>query len=192
MGEKQSNILRRPSRQEPKKPLWLMKEAVIRIQLVNPSDFSFGIGVITPRWLYVIAAATPRGFGDPLITDETLERFNPESVHPGDVVGIGIHTANAFRGLKVGRLARERGAWVIFGGIHATLYPDEAFELGAAHAVAPGDGDGIWPSVICGYVRVKTKAPLARDVPAVVIADKFRARPQGRSRVFVAAGSPYR
>jgi len=98
-----------------------MKEAVIRIQLVNPSDVSFGIGVIPPRWLYVIAAATPRGFGDPLITDETLECFNPESVHPGDVVGIGIHTANAFRGLKVGRLARERGAWVIFGGIHATL-----------------------------------------------------------------------
>jgi len=31
----------------------------MRVHLVNPSDTSFGIGVITPRWLYVLAAATP-------------------------------------------------------------------------------------------------------------------------------------
>lgn len=121
---------------------------MIRVHLVNPSDVAFGIGVITPRWLYVIAAATPGCYGDPLITDETIEHFDPGSVHPGDVVGIGIHTANAFRGLELGRIARERGAWVVFGGIHATLYPDEAFDLGAAHAVVRGDGDGIWPVVL--------------------------------------------
>jgi hypothetical protein len=115
---------------------------------VNPSDVSFGIGVITPRWLYVIAAATPKAYGDPAITDETLERFDPERLRPGDVVGIGIHTANALRGFELGRIARERGAWVVFGGIHASLYPDEAFELGGAHTVVRGDGDGIWPIVL--------------------------------------------
>jgi radical SAM superfamily enzyme YgiQ (UPF0313 family) len=104
--------------------------------------------VITPRWLYVIAAATPGRYGDPLITDETLERFNPETVHSGDVVGIGIHTANALRGFELGRIARDRGAWVVFGGIHATLYPEEAFGLGGAHAVVSGDGDGVWHSVL--------------------------------------------
>jgi hypothetical protein len=30
---------------------------------------------------------------------------------------------------------------VVFGGIHATLYPTEAHELGGAHAVVKGDGD---------------------------------------------------
>ncbi len=59
-------------------------------------------------------------------------------------MGIGIHTGNALRGYAVGRLARERGAWVIFGGIHATLYPEEAFERGGAHAVVKGDGDLAW------------------------------------------------
>ena len=68
-------------------------------------------------------------------------------------MGIGIHTANAFRGLELGRIARERGAWVIFGGIHATLYPDEAYELGAAHAVVKGDGDGIWATVLADCAR---------------------------------------
>lgn len=124
----------------------------MRVHLVNPSDASFGIGVITPRWLYVLAAATPAQYGDPIITDETLEPFDPGCVHAGDVVGIGIHTGNAYRGLEVGRLARARGAWVIYGGIHATLYPEEAHELGAAHAVVKGDGDEVWKTVVadCG------------------------------------------
>ena len=35
----------------------------------------------------------------------------------------GSDTGNALRGYEVGRLARARGAYVVFGGIHATLYP---------------------------------------------------------------------
>lgn len=129
----------------------------MRVFLVNPSDVSFGIGVITPRWLYVLAGATPARFGDPEIVDETLEQIRPEEIQPGDVVGIGIHTANALRGFQVGRMARERGAWVIFGGIHATLYPEEAMEHGGAHTVVKGDGDLLWGQVIddCVHGRLQ-------------------------------------
>jgi radical SAM superfamily enzyme YgiQ (UPF0313 family) len=120
----------------------------MRVHLVNPSDTSFGTAVITPRWLYVLAAATPASFGDPIICDETLQHLDPQSVHPGDIVGIGIHTGNALRGYEVGRLARERGAWVVFGGIHATLYPEETFKFGGAHAAVKGDGDVVWGQVL--------------------------------------------
>src|SRR5215216_5154041 len=113
----------------------------MQIHLINPSHVSFGVAVITPRWLFVLAAATPAAFGDPVITDETLEQFNPIAIAAGDVVGIGIHTGNALRGYEVGTAARAAGAHVIFGGIHATLYPDEARELGGAHAVVTGDGE---------------------------------------------------
>ena len=118
------------------------------VHLVNPSHLSFGVGVITPRWLFVLAAATPASHGRPHITDETLEPFALESVEAGDIVGIGIHTGNALRGYEIGTHARARGATVVFGGIHATLYPDEAHELGGAHAVVRGDGDVIWPLVL--------------------------------------------
>ncbi len=118
------------------------------VYLVNPSHLSFGVAVITPRWLYVLAGATPERFGQPLLKDETLEVFDLSTVKAGDIVGIGIHTGNALRGYEVGREARERGAWVVYGGIHATLYPDEAHELGAAHAVVKGDGDVIWGTVL--------------------------------------------
>jgi radical SAM superfamily enzyme YgiQ (UPF0313 family) len=120
----------------------------VKVHLINPSSVSFGTAVITPRWQYVLAAATPRSFGDPILVDETLSQVRPESIASGDAVGIGIHTANALRGYEIGNMARDRGAYVIFGGIHATLYPNEAIELGGAHAVVQGDGDIAWAKVL--------------------------------------------
>jgi radical SAM superfamily enzyme YgiQ (UPF0313 family) len=120
----------------------------MRVHLINPSDLSFGMAVITPRWLFVLAAATPERFGVPVLVDETLERFDPETVEPGDVVGISVHTGNALRGYAVGQQARARGAYVVYGGIHATLFPDEARTLGEAHAVVTGDGDLVWAEVL--------------------------------------------
>jgi radical SAM superfamily enzyme YgiQ (UPF0313 family) len=119
-----------------------------RVHLINPSDVSFGVAVITPRWLYVLASATGDRWGDPHVVDETLDPIDPADVSPGDVVGIGIHTGNALRGYSIGQMARARGAWVVFGGIHATLFPDEARDHGGAHAVVRGDGDLIWPRVV--------------------------------------------
>ena len=118
------------------------------VHLVNPSDVSFGISLVAPRWLYVLAGATPSAFGDPVIVDEGLEPLDAEKIQKGDVVGIGIHTSNARRGYEIGKTARERGAYVIFGGIHASLYPEEACELGGAHGVVKGDGDVIWAKVL--------------------------------------------
>src|SRR4029453_7738872 len=116
--------------------------------LVNPSDVSFGTAVITPRWLYVLASATPPEFGTPILVDETLEQLDFSKIQPGDVVGIGIHTGNVLRGYKIGAEARAGGAWGVFGGIHATLFPEESFELGNAHSVVKGDGDLVWGKVL--------------------------------------------
>lgn len=127
----------------------------MRVHLINPSEVSFGTAVITPRWLYVLAAATPKTYGDPILVDETLEVVDIEQIQPGDVVGIGIHTANALRGYKIGTQARARGAYVVFGGIHATLYPSEAHELGGAHAVVKGDGDVVWGHAVSDCAQGK-------------------------------------
>lgn len=120
----------------------------MRVHLINPSDNSFGTAVITPRWLFVLAAATPDVAGDPILVDESIEQVNPETIQPGDIVGISVHTGNALRGYAVGRMAHSRGAWVVYGGIHATLFPEEVLKLGAAHAVVKGDGDVAWGKVV--------------------------------------------
>ena len=129
------------------------------VHLINPSHVSFGIGVITPRWLYVLASATPETYGQPRLVDETLEPLDLTTIHAGDIVGIGIHTGNALRGYEVGTAARAAGATVVFGGIHATLYPDEASERGGAHAVVTGDGEQAWPAVLrdCAANRLQAR-----------------------------------
>jgi len=38
---------------------------MVRIHLVKPSTQPFGVAVMTPRWLYVLAAATGSRWGDP-------------------------------------------------------------------------------------------------------------------------------
>ncbi len=118
------------------------------VHLINPSDNSFGTAVITPRWLFVLAAATPASFGDPILVVESIEAPAPETISEGDVVGISVHTGNALRGYEVGRLAHERGATVVYGGIHATLFPEEPFERGFADHVVKGDGDVAWGQVL--------------------------------------------
>jgi radical SAM family protein len=143
----------------------------MRVFLVNPSHVSFGTAVITPRWLYVLAGATPSSYGTPIVRDETLDPFDAGQLAPGDVVGIGIHTGNALRGYEVGRLARARGAFVVFGGIHATLYPTEAHTLGGAHAVVRGDGDTIWSAVLDDC---SDRAPRAIYEAGRIGADKFK------------------
>ena len=140
------------------------------VHLVNPSHLSFGVGVITPRWLFVLGAATPAAYGPPRIVDETLEQLDLDTIHPGDVVGIGIHTGNALRGYEIGTAVRARGATVVFGGIHATLYPEEAHERGGAHTVVRGDGDVMWPLVIDHAVHGTL---LPRYEGGRVDADKF-------------------
>ena len=113
-----------------------------------------------------------------------MKRWRPstgDTLKPGDVVGLGIHTGNALRGYELGTEARERGAIVVYGGIHATLYPEEAQSLGGAHAVVKGDGDQ------CG--RSSSRTPRAGRSSRSTRRDGRR-RPVRRRAVGPAARGP--
>jgi radical SAM superfamily enzyme YgiQ (UPF0313 family) len=119
-----------------------------KVILVNPSKSTIGYTFITPRWLFVIAQATPVEIvGDPIIVDESIERFNPEIVNRGDIIGIGVSTGNCLAGYRVLREAKLRGATVIVGGVHPTIFPEEPIEMGA-DAVVTGNGDVVWAQAI--------------------------------------------
>jgi radical SAM superfamily enzyme YgiQ (UPF0313 family) len=123
--------------------------------IINPSLSTPGYAFITPRWLYVIAQATPVDLvGDPIVVDESIEKFNPEVVEPGDIVGIGITTGNCIPGYEALRAAKAKGAKVIVGGIHATIFPDEPLEMGA-DAVVTGNGDVAWNKAVRDAVEGK-------------------------------------
>ena len=100
------------------------------VHLVNPSDNSLERRLSHPVGCLFLPQRPLRAAGDPILVDESLEPIVPETIMPGDIVGISVHTGNALRGYEVGKMARARGAWVVYGGIHATLFPEEAFEHG--------------------------------------------------------------
>jgi len=117
-----------------------------KVFLVNPAHTTVGMSFLTPRWLFVIAAATPAGslgLPDPVLVDESIMKFDPLRVGAGDIVGIGITTDNCMPGYRVLRAAKKRGATVIVGGIHATIFPEEPLSMGA-DAVVTGNGDVVW------------------------------------------------
>ena len=64
-------------------------------------------------------------------------------------------------------------AYVVFGGIHATLYPAEALELGQAHAVVKGDGDLAWGQALRDCARNAPRFATDRR-------SRPRRRPSGR------------
>lgn len=85
--------------------------------------------------------------GDPILVDESIEKFNPDIVRPGDIVGIGISSGNCLPGYRVLREAKAKGATVIMGGIHTTIFPDEPIQMGA-DAVITGNGEVAWGRAI--------------------------------------------
>src|SRR5262244_52646 len=126
-----------------------------RVILVNPSLSTVGYSFITPRWLYVMAQATPVDLvDDPILVDESIEKFDSQILQPGDIVGISISSGNCLPGYRVLREAKLQGATVIMGGIHTTIFPDEPIEMGA-DAVVTGNGELAWSRAVSDALAKK-------------------------------------
>jgi radical SAM superfamily enzyme YgiQ (UPF0313 family) len=130
-----------------------------RIFITNPApaaeriDFSF----ITPRALPVLAAATPKRDyikGIRLI-DQSVEAFPWDEVEEGDLVGISMHTFNAIHGYALAEEAKKRGATVVFGGPHPSIFPEETLLHG--DAAVTGDAEDIWADVLDDYAHGNLK-----------------------------------
>jgi radical SAM superfamily enzyme YgiQ (UPF0313 family) len=98
-----------------------------------------GIGASLPT----IAGATP-GDEELRIIDENIEAINfNESC---DLVGITAITQQANRAYEIADEFRKRGRYVVMGGIHATVLPEEAMEH--VDTVFVGEGENTWPAFI--------------------------------------------
>jgi radical SAM superfamily enzyme YgiQ (UPF0313 family) len=125
-----------------------------KIWLINPSNVCAGFGGITPRWLPIIAAATPAEFADRLILiDEAIEQIDSAKIRANDLVAFSVHTLNARRAYeKVRKIKATCGATLVVGGVHATIFPQEVLDQGA-DAVITGDGDLIWAHVVSDFFQ---------------------------------------
>jgi radical SAM superfamily enzyme YgiQ (UPF0313 family) len=119
--------------------------------LINPfyakdPHASFGKHVLTPTLaLTSIAAATPTEWTVRYWDENLLQGPPPWQPFP-QVVGITVHLTFAERAYALARWYRERGARVIFGGLHVLSCPDEVRPH--ADALVIGEGVQVWGQVL--------------------------------------------
>jgi radical SAM superfamily enzyme YgiQ (UPF0313 family) len=124
-----------------------------------------------PLTLTTLAALIP----DDLEVELTIQ---DEGVQPldldfaADLVGISCITGTAPRGYAIADELRARGHTIVFGGVHATLLPDEA----ALHAdaVVTGYAEQSWPQLLrdfsAGRLQKRYYLPTGRSLAGLPIA----------------------
>ena len=93
--------------------------------------------------LLTLAALIPPSH-EIVFIDENIEEIDFSINY--DVVGITAMTQQALRAYEIGDRFRQNGSYVIIGGIHSTLLPQEATEH--ADSVVIGEAEYIWPDIL--------------------------------------------
>jgi radical SAM superfamily enzyme YgiQ (UPF0313 family) len=101
-----------------------------------------------PLTLTTLAALVPPELhAEVVLQDEGVQPLNLD--FDADVVGISAITGTAPRAYAIADELRARGQTVIFGGVHATLLPDEAQQH--ADCVVVGYAEQSWPRALLDH-----------------------------------------
>jgi radical SAM superfamily enzyme YgiQ (UPF0313 family) len=96
--------------------------------------------------LLTLAGATPAGVEVEYVEVVDVEEFAERPRLDFDLVALSTYTARAFDAYRVADAYRAHGVPVVFGGLHATVLPDEVARH--ADAVVAGEGELLWPQVV--------------------------------------------
>jgi len=106
----------------------------------------------SPLTLTTLAALIPPELNAQVnLQDEGVQPLNLE--FDADLVAISCITGTAQRGYAIADELRARGIPVVFGGVHATLLPDEAAQH--ADAVVIGYAERSWPQLLRDFSEGK-------------------------------------
>jgi radical SAM superfamily enzyme YgiQ (UPF0313 family) len=118
-----------------------------KLLLINPVGRRTGtllsrFSTFPPLSLAYVAASTPTHW-EVKIVDENFGVFDYEEA---DLIGITAFTSNVNRAYEIAKMYRKSKTKVIFGGIHASMLPDEALQF--ADSVVVGEAEEIWEKAI--------------------------------------------
>jgi radical SAM superfamily enzyme YgiQ (UPF0313 family) len=101
-------------------------------------------GSYTPLALHVLAALTPKEYKITFVHRKLFWRR--KDFTPGVLVGITCVTTNAPVAYKIADGYRQAGAFVVMGGLHVSVLPEEALQH--CHSVVIGEAESVWGQVI--------------------------------------------
>ena len=131
-----------PALTEATSPFW----RPIKYSLFPPLGLATLAGYLPPDW-------------DVTIQDEHVERLTLDD--EPDLVVIQVYITSAKRAYALADHYRQRGAFVVLGGLHVTSLPEEA--RAHADAIFIGPGEDTWPAFL-NDLRHGRPAPLYRSV----------------------------
>ena len=91
--------------------------------------------------LLTLAGATPEGADLEYVEVDDVKAFARSPALGYDLVALSTYTARAFDAYVVADAYRALGVPVVFGGLHATVLPEEV--AGHADAVVVGEGEAL-------------------------------------------------
>jgi radical SAM superfamily enzyme YgiQ (UPF0313 family) len=101
--------------------------------------------------LLTLAGATPEDVDLEYLEVDDLAAFVQMPRLDFDLVALSTYTARAFDAYRVADVYRAHGVPVVFGGLHASVLPEEAAQH--ADAVVIGEGETTWPEVVRDFQR---------------------------------------
>jgi radical SAM superfamily enzyme YgiQ (UPF0313 family) len=101
--------------------------------------------------LLTLAGATPEDVEVEYVEVEDVPAFVQKPRLEFDLVALSTYTARAFDAYQVADVYRENRVPVVFGGLHASVLPEEVEQH--ADAVVIGEGELTWPQVVRDFQR---------------------------------------
>ncbi|MBQ7378583.1 MAG: B12-binding domain-containing radical SAM protein [Clostridia bacterium] len=131
----------------------------MKILLITPYDRNYRYkSAFTKSLSYMpltmpyLAALTPQEYGAQFCAiDEGVQKCDYEKLGFYDIVAITSVTSSVKRGYELAAYFRQKGSYIVMGGHHVTLCPDEAAQH--ADTVMTGPGDRIWPQFIHDFAK---------------------------------------
>ncbi|MFN8534744.1 MAG: radical SAM protein [Dehalococcoidia bacterium] len=113
----------------------------------------------SPYTLMRLASLVPDSI-EVAIWDENLDPIPFHKLGPGDLVGITSMTNSIDRAKQIGLRAKQQGAKVAIGGVHATLSPEDVATW--ADIVNVGEAYRTWPVIVHDHFTTGAK-PVYHD-----------------------------
>jgi len=113
---------------------------ILDLKYVRKTFLGSSASTCMPLVLPTLAALTPPDY-DVTMLDEQTDEIDFDAGY--DLVAVTTLTPTATRAYQIADEFRSRGIWVVLGGFHVTMFPEEAQQH--ADTICIGEAEGTWP-----------------------------------------------
>jgi radical SAM superfamily enzyme YgiQ (UPF0313 family) len=146
-----AGTLRRICLINPRREVWARNERITEA-LINSHHY-LKAWYSPPLSLLTIAGLTPSDV-EVVLVQEDFEEIDFTAEY--DIVGITAMIQNATRAYEIAAGFRNYGTYVVIGGIHATVLPEEA--LRHCDTVIVGEAEELWPRFLRDFVSGRPRS----------------------------------